>query len=161
MNTTQSIPSQRSASIVPAPAGSGSIWPAHPPRWGRRLGRALGSLGAVAVLLSWSAFGAEPAGEPTTGGAEAHRGSSVSNETARAAASAEMQAQRESVLSKAMTRGAITGGMDPHGDSLLSIQNSLQQFAHPEFMLRLFLSLTLAVGCAWVVAWHPRRVHAP
>jgi hypothetical protein len=56
-----------------------------------------------------------------------------------------------------MTRGAITGGTDPHGDSLLSIQNSLQQFAHPEFMLRLFLSLALSVLCAWVVAWHPRR----
>ena len=24
-------------------------------------------------------------------------------------------------------------------------------------MLRLFLSLSLAVGCAWVIAWHPRR----
>jgi hypothetical protein len=50
-----------------------------------------------------------------------------------------------------------TGGTDPHGDSWLSIQHSLQQFAHPEFMLRLFLSLSLAVGCAWLIAWHPRR----
>jgi hypothetical protein len=24
-------------------------------------------------------------------------------------------------------------------------------------MLRLFLSLSLAVGCAWLIAWHPRR----
>ena len=24
-------------------------------------------------------------------------------------------------------------------------------------MLRLFLSLSLAVACAWVIAWHPRR----
>jgi hypothetical protein len=53
-----------------------------------------------------------------------------------------------------------TGGTDPHGDSWLSIQHSLQQFAHPEFMLRLFLSLSLAVGCAWVIAWHPRRSSA-
>ena len=53
--------------------------------------------------------------------------------------------------------GTTTGGIDPHGDSWLSIQQSLQQFAHPEFMLRLFLSLCLAVGCAWLVAWHPRR----
>jgi hypothetical protein len=53
-----------------------------------------------------------------------------------------------------------TGGMDPHGDSWLSIQHSLQQFAHPEFMLRLFLSLSLAVGCAWLIAWHPRRSSA-
>jgi hypothetical protein len=53
--------------------------------------------------------------------------------------------------------GTTTGGTDPHGDSWLSIQHSIQQFAHPEFMLRLFLSLGLAVGCAWVIAWHPRR----
>jgi len=53
--------------------------------------------------------------------------------------------------------GATTVGVDPHGDSWLSIQHSLQQFGHPEFILRLFLSLSLAVVCAWVVAWHPRR----
>ena len=53
--------------------------------------------------------------------------------------------------------GATTGGTDPHGNSWLSIQHSIQQFAHPEFMLRLFLSLSLAVGCAWLIAWHPRR----
>src|SRR5262249_26826066 len=51
---------------------------------------------------------------------------------------------------------AIGGGIDPHGDSWLSIQHSLEQFRHPEFVLRLFLSLALAVACAWVVAWHPR-----
>jgi hypothetical protein len=53
--------------------------------------------------------------------------------------------------------GTITGGTDPHGDSWLSIEHSIQQFAHPEFILRLFLSLSLAVGCAWIIAWHPRR----
>jgi hypothetical protein len=51
----------------------------------------------------------------------------------------------------------IGGNIDPTGDSWLSMQHSLEQFLHPEFVLRLFLSFTLAVGCAWVVAWHPRR----
>jgi hypothetical protein len=49
------------------------------------------------------------------------------------------------------------GTTDPKGDSWQAIQHSLQQFAHPEFMLRLFLSLSLAVACAWAIAWHPRR----
>jgi hypothetical protein len=53
--------------------------------------------------------------------------------------------------------GTTTGGTDPHGDSWVSIQHSIQQFEHPEFMLRLFLSFSLAVACAWVIAWHPRR----
>lgn len=53
--------------------------------------------------------------------------------------------------------GTTTGGIDPHGNSWESIQHSIQQFGHPEFMLRLFLSLTLAVACSWVIAWHPRR----
>jgi hypothetical protein len=53
--------------------------------------------------------------------------------------------------------GATTGGTDPHGNSWVSIQHSVQQFGHPEFMLRLFLSLSLAVACAWAIAWHPRR----
>src|SRR5438094_1477716 len=52
---------------------------------------------------------------------------------------------------------AKVGTTDPKGDSGLSIQNSIEQFGHPEFILRLFLSLGLAVACAWVIAWHPRR----
>ena len=56
-----------------------------------------------------------------------------------------------------MTRTTVTGGTDPHGDSWQSIQSSLLQFAHPGFLLRLLLNLLLAVGCSWVVAWHPRR----
>src|SRR5262252_6924623 len=48
------------------------------------------------------------------------------------------------------------GGIDPHVNSWLSMQHSLEQFLHPEFMLRLFLNLLLAVVCAWVIAWHPR-----
>jgi hypothetical protein len=54
-------------------------------------------------------------------------------------------------------RGSTNSGTDPKGNSWESIQNSLQQFGHPEFILRLFLSLGLAVGCAWAIAWHPRR----
>src|SRR3954447_25154464 len=52
---------------------------------------------------------------------------------------------------------AKVGTTDPKGDSWLSIQNSIEQFGHPEFILRLFLSLGLAVGSAWAIAWHPRR----
>src|SRR5215470_7808520 len=50
----------------------------------------------------------------------------------------------------------IDGGIDPHGDSWRSMTHSLEQFLHPEFMLRLFLSLSLAIVCSWIVAWHPR-----
>jgi hypothetical protein len=50
-----------------------------------------------------------------------------------------------------------TGGIDPKGNSWVSIQQSIQQFADPKFILRLFLSLSLSVGCAWAIAWHPRR----
>jgi hypothetical protein len=56
-----------------------------------------------------------------------------------------------------MAKGGATGGMDPKGNSWMSIQQSIQQFAHPEFILRLFLSLSLAVACACAIAWHPRR----
>ena len=57
----------------------------------------------------------------------------------------------------AKQKSTIGGGLDPMGDSWLSMQHSLEQFLHPEFILQLFLSLSLAVACAWVVAWHPRR----
>jgi len=56
-----------------------------------------------------------------------------------------------------MTKTGATGGIDPKGNSWTSIEQSLEQFAHPSFILRLFLSLTLAVGCAFAIAWHPRR----
>jgi hypothetical protein len=52
---------------------------------------------------------------------------------------------------------AKVGTTDPKGDSWQAIQHSLEQFAHPEFILRLFLSLSLAVACAYAIAWHPRR----
>jgi hypothetical protein len=56
-----------------------------------------------------------------------------------------------------MAKAGVGGGIDPKGDSWVSIEKSLEQFGHPQFILRLFLSLTLAVGCAWAIAWHPRR----
>lgn len=56
-----------------------------------------------------------------------------------------------------MAKAGVGGGIDPKGNSWLSIEKSLEQFAHPSFILRLFLSLTLAVGCAFAIAWHPRR----
>lgn len=56
-----------------------------------------------------------------------------------------------------MAKTGTTYGADPQGNSWEAIRNSLQQFGHPEFILRVFLSLTLAVGCAWAIAWHPRR----
>jgi hypothetical protein len=52
---------------------------------------------------------------------------------------------------------AKVGTTDPKGNSWLSIQHSVEQFGHPEFILRLFLGLSLAVGCAYAIAWHPRR----
>ena len=52
---------------------------------------------------------------------------------------------------------AKVGTTDPKGDSWQAIQHSIEQFAHPEFLLRLLLSLSLAVACAWAIAWHPRR----
>lgn len=56
-----------------------------------------------------------------------------------------------------MAKAGATGGIDPKGNSWESIQRSVQQFTHPDFILRLFLSLALAVGCAFAIAWHPRR----
>src|SRR6266540_3689144 len=56
-----------------------------------------------------------------------------------------------------MAKAGATGGIDPKGNSWVSIEKSVEQFAHPSFILRLFLSLTLAVGCAFAIAWHPRR----
>ena len=97
---------------------------AYPFHSGRHLGRALSTIGVVAVIalmgmLSSAALGANPAEE--------------------------------------MAKLGPTGGIDPKGNSWQSIQNSIQQFGHPEFILRLFLSLSLAVACAWAIAWHPRR----
>src|SRR5882672_12362067 len=56
-----------------------------------------------------------------------------------------------------LAKAGSTGGIDPKGNSWVSIQQSIEQFGHPTFILRLFLSLSLAVGCAYAIAWHPRR----
>ena len=56
-----------------------------------------------------------------------------------------------------MAKAGNSSVLDPKGNSWVSIQKSIEQFAHPSFILRLFLSLTLAVGCAFAIAWHPRR----
>ena len=56
-----------------------------------------------------------------------------------------------------LAKHGTTGGIDPKGNSWVSIEKSVEQFGHPEFILRLFLSLSLAVGCAYAIAWHPRR----
>ena len=55
-----------------------------------------------------------------------------------------------------LAKAGATGGIDPKGNSWVSIQQSVEQFGHPELILRLFLSLSLAVGCAYAIAWHPR-----
>src|SRR5207244_7716510 len=56
-----------------------------------------------------------------------------------------------------MAKAGTTGGIDPKGNSWESTQRSVEQFGHPDFIFRLFLSLVLAVGCAFAIAWHPRR----
>jgi hypothetical protein len=56
-----------------------------------------------------------------------------------------------------MAKAKASGGIDPKGNSWVSIEQSVEQFAHPSFIFRLFLSLSLAVGCAAAIAWHPRR----
>ncbi len=112
------------------------------------LTRAAGCAVAFLVLtLSAPVFGADPA-------ANAVPNSTVSSETPKGAPAGTAETSSAPFLFKA--KEAMTGGIDPHGDSWQSIKNSLQQFAHPEFVLRIFLSLLLAVGCSWVIAWHPR-----
>src|SRR5438552_10521204 len=56
-----------------------------------------------------------------------------------------------------LAKAGSTGGIDPKVNSWVSIEQSVEQFGHPEFILRLFLSLSLAVACAYAIAWHPRR----
>src|SRR5213075_2522414 len=56
-----------------------------------------------------------------------------------------------------LAKAGSTGGIDPKGNSSVSIQQSVEQFGHPEFILRLFLSLSLAVGCAYAIVWYSGR----
>ena len=121
MNTLHIIVSEQPALKKKISISSKDIMPAFPFHSGCHLGRALRTIGAVALIalvgvVSSAALGANPAEEM-----------------------------------------AKVGTTDPKGNSWVSIQNSIQQFGHPEFILRLFLSLSLAVGCAWAIAWHPRR----
>jgi hypothetical protein len=124
MNTPHTIVCEQPALKKKISISSKDIMPPFPFHSGCHLGRALRTIGAVALIAligvaSSAALGANPAEEIAKLGA--------------------------------------TGGPDPKGNSWLSIQQSIQQFGHPEFILRLFLSLGLAVGCAWAIAWHPRR----
>src|SRR6266576_5971380 len=124
MNTPHIIVSEQPALRRKISISSKDIMPAFPFHSGCHLGRALRTIGAVALIApmavaSSAALGANPAEEIAKLGA--------------------------------------TGGTDPKGNSWLSIQQSIEQFGHPEFILRLFLSLSLAVGCAYAIAWHPRR----
>lgn len=107
----------------------------------------------LAVILCLPAFSAEASKEPASS-STTEAGSTAATQTSQAANSADTVALTHPLLMKA-PRPAM-GGVDPHGDSWLSIKNSFQQFGHPEFVLRLFLSLSLAVVCAWAIAWHPR-----
>src|SRR5436305_1895748 len=60
-----------------------------------------------------------------------------------------------------MTKAGATGGVDPKGNSCESIQRSVLQFGHPACILRLRLSVGLAVGCAVPIAWQARRASPP
>jgi hypothetical protein len=124
MNTPHIIVCEQPALRKKISISSKDIMPAFPFYSGCHFGRALRTIGAVALIAlmgvaSSAALGANPAEEIAKLGA--------------------------------------AGGPDPKGNSWLSIQQSIQQFGHPEFILRLFLSLSLAVACAWAIAWHPRR----
>jgi len=80
-----------------------------------------------------------------------------------------VQSKPEADANGVAKSGAVTNGiaqllanhhassLDPKGNSWLAIGQSIEQFTHFEFLLRLFLSFTLAVACAWLVAWNPRR----
>src|SRR5262245_31091203 len=50
-----------------------------------------------------------------------------------------------------MAKAGATGGIDPKGNSWFSIEKSIEQFAHPSFIFRLFLSFSLAVVFAYAI----------
>ena len=118
------------------------------------LTRALVAISIATIMLSWNAFAADT----TVGTNDRPADAEITKHTERAAVTGESSKHELSPLAQAMTKGIATGGVDPHGNSWQSIQNSFQQFAHPDFVVRLFLSLSLAVCCAWVIAWHPRSL---
>src|SRR5262245_10772140 len=55
-----------------------------------------------------------------------------------------------------MFKQNTAGGVNPAIHSWQAMRHSLEQFLHPEYMLRLFLSLALACVLSWIIAWHPR-----
>ena len=145
--------------VSPIGSLSGSLFAlAATARVGSVVGRALSLLAAFALLLSLPAFAADPAEGTTNVAASAATAPTlVSTDTTKAALTGDASPHQESFLSKMMKQDPRTGGVDPHVDSWQSILNSIRQFGNPLFVLRLFLSLTLAVACAWAIAWHPRR----
>ncbi len=161
MNPPPSTHLQRSASFGNGPKRSPSGISTFPFRFGRRFRPALGLILVTVFSFSFAAFSADPAGDPakvaTLAAAEATGDSSGSSETTKADTNDVKHVSARSFFEREMTRSGHTGGVDPHGNSLDSIQRSFQQFGHVIFMLRLFLELVLAVGCAWLIAWHPRR----
>src|SRR4051812_11964117 len=123
MNTQHIIVCEQPALKKKISISSKDIMPAFPFHSGCHFGRALRTIGAVALIalvgvVSSAARGANPADEIPKRGAP--------------------------------------GSTDQKGISWLSIQQSIQHFGHPEFILRLSLSLSLAVGCAWAIGCHPR-----
>src|SRR5262249_60750816 len=52
-----------------------------------------------------------------------------------------------------MAKAGATGGIDPKGDSWVWVGKRIEQVAHPSVFLRLFLCLTLSVGCVFSIAW--------
>jgi hypothetical protein len=122
---------------IPATAeNKENLMPSPSVRIARNIGRTLGT--AVAVVIAAIAIGLPLAvfGNPVE----------------------EMFKSETDTNTVAKHEAGMTGfGLDPKGDSWQSMQHSIEQFSHPEFLLRLFLSFTLAVACAWLVAWHPRR----
>jgi len=155
MNLKLLDPFQIATSEKPVPARSDNtenIMSSHSVRTNRPFGRALGALLTVtlvtlAVLLPPAAFGENPA-------EEMFKPNDNTNVLADIVAKHEAGTN---VLTRHDTGAVVAYGHDPQGDSWLAMQHSFQQFAHLEFLLRLFLSFTLAVACAWLVAWHPRR----
>src|SRR3981189_3016962 len=109
MNTPRIIFPERAASKKQTPISledTGDIMSAYPFRSPRHFGRALSTTIVVAVIALVG----------------------VLSSGAFAANPAEEMARRGTT-----TTTTTTGGTDPHGDSWLSIQHSIQQFAHPEF----------------------------
>jgi hypothetical protein len=161
MNPTQPVPVDRTVSREQTTTGLRSFFSALSFDFGRRAGLALCLLGAATLFLSQTAFGDDSTDAATKVATTNETGSpsdpTLSKEEGRAAVTGGANPHEENLLSKAMRKFSASGGSNPRRDAMASIQHSLQEFGHLEYMLRLFLSLVLSVGCAWVIAWRPRR----